>query len=382
MNKAEGSEWIVDKEVLMQAAKVLNLVPARPGILSSEFFQIRRQEKGRIHVEIASEIKGEYTIQGKGQWPFEKAFYLDRRVFVPFVLSASDIKSDSPFTFQAAGKSLVIRHGKRKARFDGQPPVKGYGFEENEAKKKVRSRLQLTEHIRYLIRCALNCAASDHTTPQLNCVYVWPRGKGVYIYSTNRTLCYRAITKDKIHPPSPIPFPLFLVELLENDMLHEVQWRDTYVALAFKQGQIWQSVSASARKKFPAASIDFYVKQSQSEAPLFVVPAKRLITIVSRLGMYLTAVRRQDWLLTLSGEKGKKEILLTSTVPQTVFHERLRLDKPLKDDFKVHWPLDQVLSVLQFIGAREKGNMAVRLRKDTSYVSTSDVSLVIPGREK
>lgn len=356
-------------------------MPARPGILSSEFFQIIAKGNGVLHFSIASEIKGEYNVKGKGIWPFKENFYLDRRVFIPFVLEASNIKSDSPFSFRAVGKSLLVRNGKRKARFDGQPPLKGYGFEQNEAKKKLKSRLELTEHARFLIHCALSCAANDHATPQLKCVYVQPIGKIVNIYATNKTIQYQAKSKDQIKPAIPIPFPLFLVGLLEEEAITEVQWRETYVALVFKQGQIWQSVSSSARKKFPHSSIDFYIKKSSKASALFDVPTKKFAQVISRLGIYLGAVRRQDWLLTIEGEKGGKEIKLTSTVPQTVFDEKLALDNELRTSFRIHWPLDMLLPVFEFMKTKDKGNMQVRLLKDCSFVSTADINLVVPGKE-
>lgn len=356
-------------------------MPARPGILSSEFFQIIAKGNGVLNFSIASEIKGEYNVKGKGKWPCEENYYLDRRVFIPFVLEAGNIKSDAPFVFSYAKKSLLVRNGKRKARFDGQPPLKGYGFEDNERDKKIKSRLELTAHARFLIHCALNCAANDHATPQLKCVYVQPVGKVVNIYATNRTILYQAKSKDQIKPPIPIPFPLFLVGLLEEEAITEVQWRETYVALVFPQGQIWQSVSSSARKKFPHSSIDFYIKKSHKAPDLFDIPTKKFAQVISRLGIYLGAVRRQDWLLTIEGERGAKELTLTSVVPQTTFHEKLALESALKTSFKMNWPLDMLLPVFEFMKTKDKGNMQVRLLKDCAYVNTTDVNLVIPGKE-
>lgn len=375
-----ANEWIVDKATLVAAVKILNLVPARPGILSSEFFQIQAKG-GTAKFAIASEIKGEYEIKGKGLWPFEKNFYLDRRVFVPFVLQAATVRTDSPFHFYANGKSLVLRHGKRKAQFDGQPALKGYGFEAEELTKKVRSRLELTEHAKFLIRCAMNCAQNDHSTPHVQCVYVQPNGSTVNIYATNGKLMYQAKSKDKIKPPIPIPFPLFLVGLLEHEELIEAQWKESYVTLIFKHGQIWQPVSASAKTKFPHSTIDFYVKKSAKHPALFVASTKKFSAIISRLGQYLGAVRRQDWMLVIEGNKGSKDILLTSEVPQTVFKEKLTLESELKQSFKIYWPLDMLVPVFEFLKPKDKGEMSVRLMKDCSYVSTTDINLVIPGVE-
>lgn len=368
---------------MLEAIALLNLIPARPGILSSDFFRITNLGKGKIHVSVASEIKGEYTIQGQGQWPFAVDFYLDRRVFVPFVVQAASIKSDAPFNFRSDAKSLVVRNGKRGAEYNSAPPLRGYGLEENEATKKIKSRLELTDHARFLIRSALSCAASDHSTPQLTCVYVAPKGGILSIYSTNRTILYQARSKEIVKPETPIPFPLFLVDLLEHPDLVEVQWRESYVALIFPRGKIWQSVSVHARKKFPASTINHYISQGNKLPVLFTIPIQKFVTPLLRLGAYLTAVRRQDWLLTISGEIGGKELKLTSKVPQTVFSERIKLEAPLTRSVSLNWPLDMLLPVFDFLGKKDKGdNIEVRLLKDRSYVSTADVNLVILGQKK
>ena len=375
-----SDEWIIGKSAMLQAIKVMDLVPARPGILSSEFYRLSAtKKKGEVQFAVASEIKGEFTVTGEGRWPFEKSFYLDRRVFTPFVLSAGDIKSDAAFHFKSLGKSLSIRHGKRRAQFTGQPPLKGYGFETDEATQKVKARLVLTDRTRYLMRCALNCAGNDQSTPQLNCVFVLPKGSQLQVYAYNKVVQFRAISKDRITPELAIPFPLFLVSLLDNELLTEVQWKGTYVCLIFKQGMIWQPVSIPAKKKFPASTIDHFLEKGNELPITFEAPTRRLAAVVARLSMYLAAVRRQDWLLTLSGQQGTTEITMTSTVPQTVFKEKLTLDAPLKKTFEIHWPLAMLQPVFEFVSGKDKGALKVRLKGDTSYVTTGDLSMVIPG---
>lgn len=381
VNTTATSSWTVEKAALVKMVGELNLVPALSGVLSSEFFRISHLGKGKVRFAVASEIKGEFSIQGQGEWPFEKNFYLDRRVFVPFVLQASTIKSDAPFHFQRKHKALVISHGRRKAQFDGQPPLKGYGFDSEEEKEKIQAKLTLTEHVRFLIHCALNCATNDHTTPQLRCVYVQPKGGQVNIYSYNKTLQFRARSQDKISPPTPIPFPLFLVGLLENEDIVEVHWKKTYVALIFKSGQIWESISQKAKTGFPASQIDFYMNKSAELAPLFTHSTRKFASVLIRLGQYLGAVRRQDWLLVLTGQAGSKDLVLTSSAPQTVFRERIHLAQPLKQSFLLNWPLDQLLPVFDFLQNRDQGLMQVRLKKDTSYISTKDVTVVVPGKK-
>src|SRR5690242_5501401 len=100
------SEWLVDREILLDAIEVLGLVPSRPGIVTSEYICIKPGKKF-IRMILASEVYGFVDIKGSGKWPFPKNIYIDKRLFDPFINAARNIKSKSNFIFKKTGKNEI-----------------------------------------------------------------------------------------------------------------------------------------------------------------------------------------------------------------------------------------------------------------------------------
>lgn len=374
------ANWTVRKEPLIEAVRILDNIQMHNGVASSMYIQIVKKSQGEIQMRLASEMKGEYRVKGEGTWPFEKPYYIDRRTFGPFVAAADGIKSDAEFEFTRIGKVLRISQGRRSSSFTGQPPLKGYGFDEDEIGKTIKARLVLTRKARALIHCGVGYSTDDPITPHLNCVYVRPTSKHVDIYSTNRKLIYHARALEKVDNAIPIPLPIKLVDLLEHKDLKEVQWRQKAVSLIFRRGQIWQPVSARARTHFPAKEIDMYLEVGVQLKTTFSCLARRFAVPLQRLAGYTQAITRQDWLLTVVGKKGMSTVTLISSIPQTKFRERVTTTEPLKEDFTLQWPLDKVMPVFQFLAERDNGTIRVRVdRSHRSYVSGSNLHLIIPG---
>src|SRR6266404_9357298 len=102
--------WEIKREDLLAGLQILDMVPEKLGIPSSEFFWVRGKGS-EVRFSVASYISGEIVIKGKGEWPVHKDFFIDRRVFLPFVYAAREIKNKNLFQFEHKGKQLVIRHG-------------------------------------------------------------------------------------------------------------------------------------------------------------------------------------------------------------------------------------------------------------------------------
>lgn len=382
----EMKTWSVRRENLLAAIRVLDLVPTRLGIPSSEFIRVEGRQ-GRLQCVISGEITGSVELRGDGEWPLKRVFYLDRRVFLPFVYAAKEIKNKAPFVFKLSGgsgvgKQLEVIHGRRKARFSTQSEIAGYGFPPKGGKEI--GQLQLAGHVRGLIYCARECSTADPVTPELNCVYVSPNGRGTDIFATNQKIVYQAHSSAGVGSPIPVPFPLFLVSLLGSEELKAVHWREKYVSIEFKGGgEIWQAVSAKARTGFPVKDIKKYAKLSKDEPVLFMVQSRRMSKVLIRLCNYLQAVRRQDWLLNIRGQKDGNEVVLESNIPQTNFRERLPVLRPLKKSFTLDWPLDMLQPVFEFIGKENKkvGMIVRQGEKGPSYVETGDILLAIPRKK-
>lgn len=372
-------KWTIDKKQLIQACEVLSLVPTRPGLPSSEYFQLESRKSGVVQVTVASEVTATVDLKGTGEWPFQKAFYLDRRVFLPFVFAAKDLHSEAPFEFSRKEKQLILHQGtKRKAGFDGSAPIPGYGFPPSGV---LKSRINLGNHVRGLIYCARECAGADPVTPQLHCVYVQPNGTGVDVLATNQKIVYSAKAKTVVKNKEPIPFPLFLVPLLGSNQLTEIHWREKYVALTFPNGMIWQPVSAKARKDFPAKEITKHMAKLSDTQLLFVSDVKQISRLVGRMVSYLSAVRRQDWALDIIGSKGSKKLFIGSKVPQVAFRETIQLKHPAKSDFKISWPLDMLDPIFEYLRKKDKGSLEVRLgKRGVTYIIGQDVKVAVAER--
>jgi len=380
--------WQVSRERLLQTLEILEQVPARLGITSSEFYRVQRLDNGKTRWTLAADATGILDVGGTGEWPVSKAgyFYLNRKVFTPFVQVAKELKNKSPFEFTLNGKSMIVKHGRRKAVFHTQPAVEGYS---EKLSGNSLNHVELSDHAKGLIYCARDCASGDSLTPELNCVYVNP-GKGtINVLARNQKVQYRASSKIGEQLAEAVPLPLFLVTLLGSRYMKSIEWKKGLVLLRFPGGEIWQPVSAKA-SKFPHESIAFHIAEGARKPVLFRVESRRLALALQRLGLYLQAIRREDWTLRLRGRKGTSDIMLSSEIAHVKFTERVFVDGVIDQDFEIDWPLDQLVPVFDYVGQKNKklwleariwkAKTKTGKRVLASYVKTGDIELVIPSK--
>src|SRR5208337_4869470 len=109
------------------------------------------------------------------------------------------------------------------------------------------------------------------------------------------------LTQGKV--TASIPFPLYLINLLENKSLKEIICAGKYIVLQFEHGMIWQPVSQEAIKDFPLGKIRSHAKIGRSKKITFVASSRRFSRLMMRLGYYLQGVRRKDWVVKINGKK-------------------------------------------------------------------------------
>lgn len=379
------SEWQISRENLLSVLEVLELLPEKIGVPSSQFFRVQGIGNGKTRWMLVSDATSEQTMTGTGEWPVPQKGYwfLNRKTFTPFVQAAKEIKNKAPFQFKLFGKTLVVRHGRRRAMFVTQPAVEGYGGSLNGASWKMA----MSDHVRGLVHCARDCASPDALVPEKNCVYVAPGKQGGEILATNQKVLFRA--KSKIQLADPVPLPLFLVTLLGSKSLQAIEWQDGVVVLRFPTGRIWQSVSAKA-KKFPREQLIGHIMTGAKKPLLFRVSTRKLALALQRLGLYMQAANRQDWVLEIKAEKGSQEIGLETGIAHAKFREKVAVDGEVQQDLELQWPLDLVIPVMEYVGqAHKKYWLEVRVWEATtkkggktkaSYVRTGEVQLVIPSK--
>jgi hypothetical protein len=373
--------WEIRRSKLIAGLDLLNLIPEKVGLSSSEFIWIRGKGD-TITVSVASYIMGEIVLTGKGSWP-KGDYYIDRRVLLPFVYASRELKNKNTFQFEVKKRQLIVRHGKRKAVFDSQKDVVGYG-DLRKIMKVTESEIPITDDLKELLKCGANCAVSDAIVPHLNCVYV-AKGSVVETFAASDKVFYLGMGTSKGKVKSSIPFPLFLVNLLQEPTLEKISWRGKYIVLKFEKGVIWQSISQEALKKFPLKEIRKHAKAARSHSVSFTVSGRRFSKLMLRLGYYLQAVRRRDWAVKILGNKGSDTLYVSTNIPGVKFDEKISTTEKLKKDVKVEWPLDVLEPIFAFLAMRTK-KQALVCRMDekhgVSYVTSGQYWLAVTSKKE
>jgi hypothetical protein len=373
-----AGSWEVRRDVLLEAIRLLDLVPSQSGIPSSDFFLVTTEtgQPGYVWMSTAAGAVANVRLEGVGDWPYSKPFYLDSRLFSPFVSTFREIKNKAQFEFSRSKNELRVRCGKPFMDFSAQPSVMGYG---DTPKLDSASKLQIPEGLLALIKCAAAYAASEAESPHLSCVWLMPQKGYLEVMATNQKILFRAKYRGSEWPiSSPIAFPLPMLGVIQAEGLRKLVWSNPCVFAQFRKGIVWQTTSRKASMDFPEGDIQEVMARGRKLAPAFRANATRFARVVERLSAYLQYVRKEDWVLNITGTKGSEQLFLISRLPHAVITEYLRVLEPLKSSFTFDWPLDQLGSIFKFAGSVE-GAVEVRLEPDAgmSFVKCGPIELAM-----
>lgn len=373
--------WEARRDDLVEALRILDLVSSQNNP-SSDFFIVESANDGTISMRVAGGSVAEVNIPGSNIWPYEEPFFLDRRLFSPFVSVSKEIKSKQPFQFNA-GDRLVITHGTRKSGYSPQPTISGYGLLGG---LRNASKVVLTPEVISLMECAATCAISEKQSPVLACVFLNPTDAGIDIMATNGKVVFKAKANLDTPITSPIPFPIPMMSVLRADGLRSIRWGSNCVVGKFGMGKVWQTVVVEALTQFPVQeTLDMMTAGRSRENTLFQASSYRFAKVIERLTAYLQSVKKEDWVMKLSGKKSQEFISITSNMPSSVVREQVKTLGVVNKDFTMEWPLNLVSPVFQFVGA-DKEDLALRvgLSSDarTSYVRCGAIEMIVPARSK
>lgn len=375
-----AGSWEIRRDALLEAIRLLDLVPSQSGIPSSDFFLVTSGTDGQVWMCTAGGAVANVRLDGTGEWPFQKPFYLDRRIFTPFVSTFRGIKNKNPFEFSKTGNNdLRVRCGRPFEDFSAQPSIMGYGDTPKLAKA---TKLEIPDGLLALIKCAADYAASEAESPHTSCVYLLPQAKYLEIMATNQKILFRARYKGSKWPVGdPIAFPLPMLSVIGAEGLRKLVWSRPNVFAQFSKGLIWQSTSAQASKDFPEGDIAEMMGRGQKLSVAFRVNAVKFARVIERLSLYLQYVRKEDWVLNITGSKGSEQIFLVSRLPHAIIHEQVRVSEPLVSNFKFDWPLDQLGSLFKFASSGEDA-VEVKLEPDQgmSYVKCGPIQVAMSTR--
>jgi hypothetical protein len=375
----------VKRENLNAVLDILTMVPEKLGISASEYIWVRGQGS-HIKMSVSSYISGEVELDGVGSWPFKDNFYLDRRTFVPWVMSARESKDKHRFQFHRRGDRLFLKHGGRTVTFDNQKKISGYGDLKRIKGLRSNPEIPVSDELKEMLKCGNNCAVADTIQPQLNCVLVSSKGSEVFSYAASDYVFYVGKgTLSKNESIDTVPFPLFLINLLTIKGLKRISCVGKYVLLKFKNGTIWQPISEEANTNFPLDRIKKYARQARSLPVTFSTSGRRFSRMMVRLGYYLQSVRRRDWVVVVKGERGDDTVMLRSSIPGVHFRERISVSGGVPKDFKIEWPLATLAPVFEFLSKRtKKMPLVVRInhKSKISYVQAGKFWLCVPSRQE
>src|SRR6266403_1080784 len=105
--------WVeIDKDELVKAISVLELVPQVGGITSSDYLRVSQRKPG-LEFALASSIVGVVRVKAQIMGLEQKTFYVARKIFSPFVLAGKEIKKKFQSSFK--GDKWTLQQGSRRA---------------------------------------------------------------------------------------------------------------------------------------------------------------------------------------------------------------------------------------------------------------------------
>jgi hypothetical protein len=334
---------------LHAAFKVLDLVPSKSGIQSSDFILVDFTKSDKARFVLSSDMLGAAYAKTSGGWVPKKFYFIDRRLLTPFVASVpeNEFKDDNrkiskPFVFSEmeGGKKICVQWSNRTLELAlPKDDITGYGqfLPLGDLKK-----LNVDATLRLALAAAASCSTNDPSVPHLNSVYLHNKR----VYATDNVCLFYADKADLT--VSNTPFPASIVRTFANNLVTSVLHGKNHISVMCVNGRLEQAVYSDAKTKFPFSACDKHIEWAKKHQPALKFSSKAFGEVASRLAGYLSGVKREEWRLCIQGEKGEKKVKVLCTIAQGRFEEELVASVRCESTIAVEWPLDRLLSVFQY----------------------------------
>lgn len=336
-------------DALLEAVSILDRVPTRTGIASSEFVRLV-SKKGMLHLSLASDLVGNAKVPIED--PQDFTFFVERRLLFPF-LSPSKGRN-KPFTLSLDGDGLQIQEGRRKGRYGAVDAQKGYSSGVPDGEKEVK----ISDTLKEELRLAAKYASVDQLAPELACVWLDAKRNGVY--ATNKFSVFFAETEVKSTGPLPGSFP----ELLSGST--SVMVSAEGARILFPSGWLSQSFNEKALKEFPRKSIDASLEAAKGWKSRLKIQAGKLMDALTRLGGYVAGASSDETVINVVCRKGDAVLDLVSQATQATFKEAIKMPEPQKADWSAIWLLPSIRPFLE--ACDPKAELTVRWDEDSPYL--------------
>lgn len=324
---------VVSAQLLIEALKVLDLVPSRSGVLPSEVIQITAEPK-ELRFSLASDLHGtvRVPVAEKEEWEF----FVHRAYLMPFVLAGKSFKGD--FHIEYSPKQLIVKQGRRRYAPSFMSSVTGYGLPKHTG---ATERLQLDDEAIELTALATKYATPDPTTAHLNCVYLTKAG---HVYASNQLAVFHGGVS-RANGKASIPLPVFLTTLLQKGA--ELLVSEKAATLRFPNGVVFQTVSEKAFTDFPLKTIKERFKDAAKLPAMFTVSAKAFHRVLERLQSYSAASAQHDVTIQLEGRPKYHRIRATCEIPGGgKFEESIPTQET--EEFTCHWLMSLLAPMSEF----------------------------------
>ena len=373
----------IDKARLIQAVKILDLVPARPGIPSSEFIRFAEYTSGSgghgILMSLSSDAYGNMFVPCDMDETFAKPFYIDRKALLPFLfmnehnnrrVKGRVHKDTISITKEKVEGSSVLtfRIGRRKISLTAVPKVSGYSDPPDIEGRKV----DLSTKQKHMINCALGFASTDQGLPQLMAVAISDNG---FILSSNDRTIFVGKTK-KTEKHDGFLLPLFALSLLSHAEVRYLRINKEGVVIHFKNGTIMQALPAQALKSFPHKRIMAVGAKDIQE--VFNVNAGKLCSRLWTFSGFMSASKEK--LVQLVGTTDGK-LTIRGTVSHAKVSDFLYVSD-LRHDFEMAIPLEMVMPFLEFL-KQDDQDLSFRFsdKTNTPYYLVSKYATLVLARK-
>ena len=337
--------FAIPKKALEDALKLLDDIPTRNGITSSEYIKTELIDNKHLKMSLSSELSGEVIIPVAQKPDFKTVLYLDRRMLKPFITGGVELTTSDIYEFTIADKAVTVKHGARTAFLESNESASGY-----EQRPVIQNGLsiELQETWTAITTCATLCACTDPIAPALNCVHLEPSNGKVYIRASDTKLIFQGTIPASAFPcDTPVALPLELVARLSLFSTGLCHYSSKWAMLQFPVGYIWQAVKTECRKSFPVKALHTVTKDVIKNGNVVaVLGTQSLVEASDRLASYLQSAMRDNPALALTIKAGTKKGSISSGTVGAHFNETILLETKSETDYKVEWPLQAVLPIL------------------------------------
>lgn len=376
----EEGYFAIPKKALEDGMKLLEAVPTRNGITSSEYIKTVMKDNKHLIMSLASELSGDAVLPFASKKHYESTLYLDRRMLRPFVAAGVDLTTSDLYEFFITGNGVIVKNGARTANLESNNSASGY---EKMPDFSKGFSIELQEDWTSITNCATLCACTDPIAPALNCVHVSPEDGKVYIRASDTLLVFQGVIPAASFPcEEAIALPLELVDRINLFSTGLCHYSPKWAMLQFPVGNIWQSVKSECRKSFPVDSIRDIAKNIVKEGTVVsVLGTQSLVEASSRINDYMQSAIRDNPVLVLTIKAGSKKARLSSSTVGAAFDEVVMLESKSDNDYQVEWPLQAVLPILNYC----KNAGAAKIIQDASgktCLKAGRVTLVLGKKKK